>query len=79
MKNRLLPNLELNRKYLHKWLQIFTAGEIKTECSNILQIIELLFITLYSKATLQRMFNAMGQVKTDWRNRMGKERFDTSL
>ena len=79
MKNKLFPSLELNRNYLHKLLQVFTANEIKTECSNILHITELLFITLYSKATLQRMFNAMGQKKTDQRNRMGGDRFDARL
>ena len=58
---------------------VFATEEISKECSNVLLIIELLLITPYSNAKLERMFSTMGCVKTDWRNRMGRDRLDASL
>ena len=45
----------------------------------LLHIIELLLITPYPNAKLEKMFSTMGPVKTDWRNRMGRGRLDASL
>ena len=53
--------------------------EIKSECSNMLHIIELLLVTPYSNAKLERMFKAIGRVKTDWRNQMGRDRLEPGL
>ena len=79
LKNRLLSSLELNQKYLDVWSGVFATEEISKECSNILHIIQLLLITPYSNAKLEKMFSTMGHVKTDWRNRMGRDRIDASL
>ena len=65
VKNRLLPSLELNQKYLDVWSGVFATEEISKECSNVLHIIELLLITPYSNAKLKIMFGTMGCVKTD--------------
>ena len=78
-ENRLLSSLELNQKYLDVWSGVFATEEISKECSNILHIIQLLLITPYSNAKLEKMFSTMGHVKTDWRNRMGRDRIDASL
>ena len=40
---------------------------------------ELLLITPYSNAKLEKIFSTMGRVKTDWRNRMGRDRLHPSL
>ena len=61
------------------WSRVFATEEISKECSNVLHIIELLLITPYSNAKLERMFSTMGHVKTDSRNRMGRDRLDASL
>ena len=79
LKNRLLSSLELNQKYLDVWSGVFATEEISKECSNILHIIELLLITPYANAKLERMFSTLDCVKTDWRNRMGRDRLDASL
>ena len=54
LKNRLLPSLDMNSKYLDVWLRLFTITKIKSECSDVLHIIELLLITPYSNAKLER-------------------------
>ena len=38
LKNRPLPNLELNQKYLDVWSGVFATEEISKECSNVLHI-----------------------------------------
>ena len=65
LKNVLLPSLELNQKYLNVWSAVFATQEISKECSNVLHIIELLLITPYPNAKLEKMFSKMGRVKTD--------------
>ena len=79
LKNKLFQTLSPNQSYLDVWSNVFKNDEFNTECQNILHIIELLLITPYSNAKLERMFSAMGRVKTDWRNRLGRDRLDASL
>ena len=79
LKNRLLLSLDTNSKYLDVWLQVFATTNIKSECSNVLHIIELLLIIPYLNDKLERMFSVMGRVKTDWQNQMGRDRLEASL
>ena len=50
-----------------------------SSCSNVLHIIELLFITPFPNAKLERMFSQMNRVKTDFHNRLGQKRLETLL
>lgn len=79
LKNRLRQLLDRNSKYLDVWSLVLTSSEFGEECANVLHIIELLLITPFSNAKLERMFSTMGRVKTDWRNRLGRDRLEASL
>ena len=77
LKNRLHHLLDRNSNYLDVWSGVFTSNELPKEC--VLHIIELLLITPFSNAKLERMFSTMARVKTDWRNRPGRDRLEESL
>ena len=68
-----------NEKYVKLWERIFINEEVLKECKNILHIFELLLITPFSNAKLERMFSRMLRVKNDWRNRLGRDRLETLL
>ena len=55
-------------KYLDVWRKIFTNADVRRECRNVLDIIEILLVTPFSNAKLERMFSRMARVKSDWRN-----------
>ena len=65
--------------YLEVWKSIFTNDNIKRECRNVLHFIEWLLITPFTNAKLEHVFSHMNQIKTKWRNRLGKERLDTQI
>ena len=50
-----------------------------SSCSNVLHIIKVLLITLFSNAKLERMFSRMNRVKIDFCNRLCQERLETLL
>ena len=77
LKNRLRPLF--HSSYLDVWSGVFTSSEFQEDCANVLHIIELLLITPFSNAKLERMFSTMGRVKTDWHNRLGRDRLEASL
>ena len=79
LKNRLRSLIQHNSSYLNVWSGVFTSEEFRKECGNVLHIIELLLITPFSNAKLERMFSTMGRVKTDWRNRLGRDRLEANL
>jgi hypothetical protein len=81
LKNRMQPMLvSLNQvKYLEIWSRILTNNDLKNECSDVLHIIELLLITPFMNAKLEHMFSRMNRVKTDWRNRLRRDRLDSCL
>ncbi|CAB3999783.1 Hypothetical predicted protein [Paramuricea clavata] len=54
-------------------------NDLKNECSDVLHIIELLLITPFTNAKLERMFSCMNRGKTDWRNRLERDRLDSCL
>lgn len=81
LKTHVLPIIKNNPKkfYLKIWQRVFTADLIKEECGNILHIIELLLCTPFTNAKLERMFSRMARVKTDYRNRLGRDLLDACL
>ncbi len=66
-------------KYLDVWKKIFINADVKRECRNVLDIIEILLVTPFSNAKLERMFSRMARVKCDWRNRLSQDRLDALL
>ena len=66
-------------KYLEIWSIILMNNNLKNECSDMLHIIELLLITPFTNAKLEHMFSRMNCVKTDWRNRLERDRLDSCL
>ena len=49
------------------------------ECPNVLMIFELLMVIPFTNAKVERMFLRMARVKTNWRNSLGRDRFDALL
>ena len=58
---------------------MFTIEETLRECDNFLHLIEILLITSFSNAKLERMFSRMWRVKNDWRNKPGHDRLEALL
>ena len=65
--------------YLDVWSRIFSEKNIRESCKNSLHIIELLLITPTTNAKIERMFSRMNRVKTDWRNRLSRDRLEHNL
>ena len=65
--------------YLQIWSKLFKNKDVMSNCSKVLHIIELLLITPFSNAILERMFSQMNQVKTDFQNWLGQKRLETLL
>ena len=65
--------------YLQTWSKLFKNKDVMSSCSNVLHIIELLFITPFPNAKLERMFSQMNRVKTDFHNRLVQKRLETLL
>ena len=55
-------------EYLDVWRKIFTNATVRRECRNVQDIIEILLVTPFRNAKLERMFSRMARVKSDWRN-----------
>ena len=45
----------------------------------VLHVINLLLITPFTNAKVERMFNRMKRVKTDWRNKLRRDRLESLL
>ena len=65
--------------YLQTWFKLFKNKDIMSNCSNVLQIIELLLIMPFSNTKLERIFSWMNQVKTDFHDWLGQKRLETLL
>ena len=65
--------------YLEVCPKFLTNKDVQPSCSNVLHIIELLLITPFTNAKLERMFSQLNHVKTDYRNRLGQERLEHLL
>ena len=81
LKTHMIPLIKNNSKssYLDIWKTIFTNNEVSNECKNVLMIAEILLITPFSNAKLERMFSRMSRVKTDWRSRLSCTNLDALL
>ena len=81
LKSFLSPILKSESKtdYLEFWKDVFTNKDVSDDCKNVLQIIELLLITPFTNAKLERVFSRMNRIKTDSRNRLGQDRLDTQI
>ena len=61
------------------WEHVFSNENIIEECKNVLHIFEILLITPFSNAKLERMFSRMLRVKNDWRDRLSRDRLSATL
>ena len=43
--------------YLNVWQKLLVNESVKSQCSNILHVIELLLVTTFTNAKLERMFS----------------------
>ena len=58
--------------YFEIWKRVFSNEYIVEECKNVLHIFEILLITPFPNARLERMFSRMLRIKNDWRNRLSR-------
>ena len=65
--------------HLEVWKSIFTNGNVKRECKNILHVVELLLIKPFTNKKLERVLSPMNQIKTESHNQLGQERLDTQI
>ena len=72
-------NSQTKIDYLEIWKSIFTNDNVKRECKNVLHVIELLLMTPFTSAKLERVFSRMKRIKTESRNQLGQERLDTQI
>ena len=79
LKNAMKPLITGRVHYMEAWSRVFTNSFIKETCSDVLHIFELLMITPSTNAKLERMFSRMNRIKTDWRNKLKRERLENCL
>ena len=65
--------------YLDVWQKLLVKESVKSQCPNVLHVIELLLITPFSNAKLEQMFSRMNRMKMDFRNRLSRERLENCL
>ena len=58
--------------------KLLVNESVKSQCSDVLHVIELLLITPFTNAKLEQMFSTMNRVKTYFRNRC-RERLENCL
>ena len=66
-------------KYLKIWQTIWKNDIIQAECKNVMHIVELLLITPFTNAKVERLFSRMNRIKTTLRNRLSTARLETQL
>ena len=59
--------------------KLLVNESVKSQCSYILHVIKLLLITPFTNAKLEQMFSTMNRVKTDFCNRLSRERLENCL
>ena len=64
---------------LDMWQKLLENESVKSQCSNVFDVIELFLITPFTNAKLERMFSRMNRVKTGFRNRLSRERLENCL
>nr|XP_047122893.1 zinc finger protein 862-like [Hydra vulgaris] len=65
--------------YLKIWKKIFLTDIIIAECRNILDVFELLLLCPFTNAKVERMFSRVNRVKSDWRNKLSRDRLECLL
>ena len=65
--------------YLDLWQKLLVNASVKSQCSDVLHVIELLVITPFTNAKLEQMFSRTNRVKTDFRNQLSRERLENCL
>ena len=65
--------------YLNVWQKLLVNESVKSPCSDVLHVIELLLITPFTDAKLERMFSRMNRVKINFHNRLSRERLENGL
>lgn len=61
------------------WQTIWKNEIIQAECKNVMHIIELLLITPFTNAKVERLFSRMNRIKTILRNRLSTQRLEAQL
>ena len=81
LKAFVLPLIASNKEtgYLGIWKRVFTNDFVKTECVNIIHLIEILFMIIFTNAKVERMLSRMKRVKSDWRTRLHRDTLDDLL
>ena len=59
--------------YLDVWQKLLVNESVKSQCFDVLHVIELFLITPFTNAKLEQMFSRMNRVKMDFCNRLSKE------
>ena len=59
--------------------KIFSNRTILEECKNVFHIFEVLLVTPFTNAKVERVFSHMNKIKTDWRNRLKQKRLDNLI
>ncbi|XP_046841699.1 zinc finger protein 862-like [Xenia sp. Carnegie-2017] len=70
---------EKKEKYVNVWQSIWENVIMQKECKIVLHIIELLLITPFTNAKVERLFSRMNRIKTTLRNRLSTQRLDAQL
>ena len=65
--------------YLDVWQILLVNESVKSQCSDILHVMELLLITPFTNAKLEQMFSRVNRVKTNFCNRLSRERLENFL
>ena len=65
--------------YLDVRQKLLVTESVKSQCSDVLHVIELLLITPFTNAKLERMFSRMNRVKADFHNRLSRDRLENCL
>ena len=66
-------------KYMEVWQKVFLNPCIKADCRNVLHLIEILLVTPFTNAKVERMFSTMNRVKTTLRNRLASDKLEHIL
>jgi hypothetical protein len=70
LKSHMFPIVQNNRKtkYLDIWRNVFIDETIKVECKNVLHVFEIMLITPFTNAKVERIFSKMNRIKSETRN-----------
>ena len=81
VKSHMVPLVKNGKdvNYLDIWKKIFQNDTIKNECRNVLHIFEIMLVTPFTNAKVERVFSRMNRVKSETRNKLTRARLDVCL